>query len=221
MPTILSTKKLALHQKELLLNSGMALVAYNAIVIEYLDFALETNRIENAIFTSKNALKAIEERDLNIQNCFCVGKKTSAAARQLGFHILEIADNAEELASKVLENHKNKEFQFFSGDMRREELPEILKNNNIKFKETTVYSTVLNFRRFDSQFDGIMFFSPSGVKSFTANNKLDTKAFCIGETTATEARKHTSEIIVASKPSIENVIAKVVSEYKKNKNISE
>lgn len=220
MPTILSTKKLALHQKELLLNSGMALVTYDAIKIKPIDFDLETNRIENAIFTSKNAIKAIENRKLNIQHCFCVGEKTAAAARKLGFHILEIADNAKELSEEIIRKYHNKEFQFFSGDMRRDELPEILKKNDIKFKEITVYSTALNFKTFESQFDGIMFFSPSGVQSFTGNNKLDTKAFCIGETTAAEARKHTSEVIIASKPSIENVIAKVVSEYKKTKNIS-
>ena len=54
MPTILSTKKLALHQKELLLNSGMALVTYDAININFFDFELDIQIVENAILTSKN-----------------------------------------------------------------------------------------------------------------------------------------------------------------------
>lgn len=216
MPTILSTKKLALHQKELLLNSGLAVVTYDAIRIKFLDFGLTSNQVENAIFTSKNAVEAVKDHQLSIQNCFCVGEKTAAYAEENGFKVLLLADNAEELAKKIILDHKDKIFQFFCGEIRRDELPELLKKNDIKFKEITVYSTELNPKKFDSQFDGIMFFSPSGVKSYTKSNNLDTIAFCIGETTADEARKHTSEVIVANRPGIENVIAKVVSEYKKN-----
>ena len=72
----------------------------------------------------------------------------------------------------------------------------------------------LNLKKFESKFDGILFFSPSGVQSFTEQNRLNSTAFCIGETTASKAKKHTHEIIIASKPSIENVIVKVVKKLK-------
>ncbi|HKJ47487.1 MAG TPA: uroporphyrinogen-III synthase [Christiangramia sp.] len=214
MPTILSTKKLALNQKELLLNSGIGLVEYDAIKIKFIDFNLESEIIENAIFTSKNAVKAIEKRDLQIENCFCVGEKTRAYLEGQGFKVLENAENAKDLALKIINSYKDREFQFFSGNKRRDELPDLFRRNKIKYKEVNVYKTDLNAKKFESQFDGILFFSPSGVQSFTQNNKISGTAFCIGETTATEARNHTETIIVATKPTIENVITKVVSHFR-------
>jgi uroporphyrinogen-III synthase len=111
-----------------------------------------------------------------------------------------------------------KQLSLFSAEKkRRDELPEILKLENIKCKEIEVYSTGLNPREFPQEFDGILFFSPSAVQSFTAENQLkNTIAFCIGETTATEAKKHTKNIIIATKPSIENVIVQVAKYSKIN-----
>lgn len=214
MPTVLSTKKLALNQKELLLNSGIGLVEYDAISIDFIDFELKISRIQNAIFTSKNAIKAIENRNVEIEYCFCVGEKTANLARQKGFKVMEMADYAEGLALKIIEKHGNKDFHFFSGTNRRDKLPELLKKNKVKLTETAVYNMGLNLKKFESEFDGILFFSPSGVQSFTEQNRLNSTAFCIGETTASEAKKHTHEIIIASKPSIENVIVKVVKKLK-------
>ncbi len=214
MPTVLSTKKLALNQKELLLNSGIGLVEYDAISIKFIDFNLENKSIQNAIFTSKNAIKAVENKNIKIKDCFCVGEKTSAYAVGNGYKVIETAQKSEELALKIIQEHKEKEFHFFSGNIRRDELPELLKKNDIKYNETQVYKTELNKKKFYSEFDGILFYSPSGVQSFTRENKLNTFAFCIGETTASEARKHTEKVITATKPAIENVIVKVVSELK-------
>ncbi|MBT8318657.1 MAG: uroporphyrinogen-III synthase, partial [Gramella sp.] len=144
----------------------------------------------------------------------CVGDKTAAYATEIGLQVIEKVENAEALASKILKDHSKKEFYFFSGNKRRDELPALLEKNNIKLKELRVYNTNLNLKEFKSEFDGIMFFSPSGVESYTSKNLLKTTAFCIGETTASEAKKYTDNIIVAAKPSVENVIAKVVSNLK-------
>ncbi len=170
--------------------------------------------IENAIFTSKNAVKAISSKDVEIENCFCVGEKTSALLEEKGYSISERAENAKELAQKIIQDHSEKEFHFFCGNKRREELPELLREKDIQFSETTVYKTGLNPNKFESDFDGILFFSPSAVQSFTKKNIINTIAFCIGETTANEVKKHSENVIIASKPKIENVIAKVVSNLK-------
>ncbi|MGA8855312.1 MAG: uroporphyrinogen-III synthase [Christiangramia sp.] len=214
MATVLSTKKLALNQKELLLNSGIGLVEYDAISIKFIGFDLKEKLIENAIFTSKNAVKAISSKDVEIENCFCVGEKTSALLEEKGYSISERAENAKELAQKIIQDHSGKEFHFFCGNKRREELPELLREKDIQFSETTVYKTGLNPNKFESDFDGILFFSPSAVQSFTKKNIINTIAFCIGETTANEVKKHSENVIIASKPKIENVIAKVVSNLK-------
>ncbi|MUP45197.1 uroporphyrinogen-III synthase [Gramella sp. BOM4] len=214
MPTVLATRKLALHQKELLLNAGIGLVEYDSIQIEFLDFQLPEKNLKNVIFTSKNAVRAIDNKELQIENCYCVGEKTAELLTAKGFQVVETTDNGQELGKILVDKHSEKSFHFFCGNKRRDELPEILAENQVKLTETEVYKTTLNFRKFDSEFDGILFLSPSAVKSFTEKNKLETTAFCIGETTAAEARKYTKNIVIASRPGIENLIAKAVTHFK-------
>jgi uroporphyrinogen-III synthase len=62
--------------------------------------------------------------------------------------------------------------------------------------------------------DGILFFSPSGIKSYVLKNAITTETlFCIGNTTATEAKKHSTNIIIAKNQTIESVIESVKKHY--------
>jgi len=213
MKSILSTKKLSNSQKQLFLNSGLSLVEYNAIIIETTNFKIPSKKIENAIFTSKNAVNSVIEK-IELKNCFCVGEKTAELLSDNGYHIQEIADYGKDLADIIVKKYATEEFIFFCGNKRRDELPEILQKENIQFKEIEVYKTSLNPQRFPQEFEGVLFFSPSAVQSFTAKNQLkETTAFCIGNTTAAEAQKHTNNIIIATKPTIENVIVQVVNYF--------
>ncbi len=213
--TILSTKTLSSSQKNLLLNANLQFVEYNAIKIEFLDFHSTKTILENAIITSKNSAKAILDKQIEITNCFCVGDKTAASLQENGYFVKETANYGSELGTVIAEKYREEKFSFFCGNKRRPELPSILKENKVDFEEIEVYKTSLNFRDFEQEFDGILFFSPSAVKSFTKENKLaGIPAFCIGKTTAAEAEKHTKKIITATKPSIENVIVQVVKYFK-------
>ncbi|RKS55277.1 uroporphyrinogen-III synthase [Gillisia mitskevichiae] len=219
MATILSTKILAENQKQLLLNSGIGLVEYDAISIGFDNTSLDAPIPRNLIFTSKNGVKGFftqypefQTRELNI---FCVGEKTKAEIEKEGYSVIASADYGEELANLIVKDFQEKEFLHICGSMRREELSKILKAANFSIKELVVYNTRLNFRKFDSSFDGILFFSPSGVKSYCQENDINSStAFCIGATTAAEAKKHTQHIIIANKPSIENVIVQAIKKYK-------
>ncbi|MEW7289354.1 uroporphyrinogen-III synthase [Aquimarina sp. 2304DJ70-9] len=213
-PSILSTKKLSFAQKELVLNSGLGFVEYNGIEIELLEIKKDT-QIQNAIFTSKNAVKAIIESGINVSNCFCVGSTTKKLLEKNGQKVIETAQNASDLAKIIIKKHKNESFLFFCGNLRRNELPDLLQQNNIKVKEQVVYKTYLNSKKFDRSFDGILFFSPSGVQSYVAENSIKkSTVFCIGATTASEAKKHTDTIIIANKPTVENVIVQAVKYFK-------
>ncbi|MBQ4822057.1 uroporphyrinogen-III synthase [Aquimarina sp. MMG016] len=208
--TILSTKKLTVAQKELLLNSGIGFVEFDAIQIEFLEVTNE-KEVENAIFTSKNAVKAIKNSGMNISNCFCVGANTKNFLEENGQKVLETAQNASDLAEIIVENYKNESFLFFCGNLRRDELPGLLKLNNVQLKEQIVYNTYLSSKKFDRVFDGILFFSPSEVQSYVEENQIgDSIAFCIGNTTASEVKKYTRNIVIANKPTVENVIVQVV-----------
>lgn len=215
MPRVLSTKKLSKPQKQLLLNSGIALVEYDAISILFNDFYPGQEFIENAIITSKNSAEAIIKHNIKIGNCFCVGEMTVSLLQSYQYNIIETADYGKNLAEVISDKYKDENFTFFCGNKRREELPFILKKNNVRFKEVEVYRTEINQKHFNGEFDGILFFSPSGIQSFTERNQISNSiAFCIGDTTASEAKKHTSNIIIATKPSIENVIVQVVKKFR-------
>ncbi|MGO1584442.1 uroporphyrinogen-III synthase [Mesonia sp.] len=214
MPTILSTKKLDKHQEQLMLNANISFVSYDAIRISFYKDLLFPQKVENAIVTSKNTWQAIKDK-ISIKNAFVVGIKTTQLLQESGIDIIESTDYGKDLAQKICSTHSAKEFHFFCGKQRRDELPTQLKKNNISFTETQVYDTLENHREFSQEFDGILFFSPSGVKSFCAVNDIKSAtAFCIGTTTAKEAEKHTKNIIIANQPTIENVIVQVVKTYK-------
>lgn len=218
--TILSTKKLQLNQRELLLNAGISFVDYDAIEIQPVTFTL-SRKLKNIIITSQNGAKAIiKSVDLRlIENCFVVGEKTTLLLVENGLKVTKTAHNAEELAHFIAKEHKNESFTYFCGRQRRDELPDILKEEGIVCEEVVVYETHLSKHRFDRTFEGILFFSPSGVVSFTDANPDSTggtTAFCIGETTATSARKYFKNVVISNATSIESTIAKTVTTLKKH-----
>ncbi len=214
MKTVLSTKILKPSQKELFLNSGLSLVEYDAIKIEFLDIKIPFE-YQNYIFTSKNAVKVFlrqinESQKKKIQT-FCVGEKTKALLEDNGLNVVETAEYATALAAIIVKNYKEETFLFLCGNKRRDVLPVAMTENNIQFKELNVYRTILSPKAFHRDFDGILFFSPSGIQSYLSENTIGNSIlFCIGETTAAEAQKHSKNIIVANKPTVENVLVQVI-----------
>ena len=219
MKTVLSTKILTPSQKELFLNSGLGLVEYDALHIELLETEIPSG-YESLIFTSKNAVKGFLNltKDLDHSNIrvFCVGDKTKAVLLENRLNVVKSAENAFELANFIVKKHKNDRFLFLCGNRRREELPETLKKNNIQYKECVVYQAHPVHKKFDRFFDGLLFFSPSGVRSFLLENSIGSEVlFCIGGTTTAEAKKHSSHIITASTPTVENVLVQAIKHFKK------
>lgn len=223
MPSVLSTKKLLPNQRELLLNAGLSFVEYDAISIKEIPFKAE-QPIKNGILSSQNGVAQILAQGLSIEQSFVVGKKTAALLTEKGLKVVEIAKNSTELAHFIAKNHKNEHFYYFCGNKRRDELPTILKETKVSFEEVITYETSLKIQSFDQNFDGVLFYSPSGVEAFAKANpqslplkeeKEGCIAFCIGETTADEARKYTDNIIVSNATTIESTIARAVNYLKK------
>lgn len=210
MPTVLATKKLKENQRSLLLNAGISFVEYNAIKIEFIPFEVPKN-IENAIFTSQNAVNAVRSYELGVRSCFCVGEKTKQLLKENGLNVIKMTEYASELADYLVKTHKDEAFHFFCGNIRSNEIPVRLKENNITFEEIEVYKTTLDPKKFERKFDAILFFSPSGVRSFfLENNTAIGIAICIGKTTAAEAKKYTENVVIANSTTVESVIAKTV-----------
>ncbi len=111
------------------------------------------------------------------------------------------------MAEIIIKSHKNHSFLFICGNRRREELPTILTENTIRYSEIVAYNTLINKQQLDGDFDGVLFYSPSGVQSFTSLNDLSkSRAFCIGESTAKEASRHTDQVEISPHQSIESIL---------------
>lgn len=211
MLTALSTKILKLNQRSLLLHAGISLVEYNAINIEYLPFKVQ-QKVKNAIFTSQNAVLSTQNSKLEIEHCYCVGEKTKALLEEKGYNVVKMTEYATELSAYIVEKYQDEYFYFFCGNIRSDEIPLRLRENNIGLEEIVVYKTTLNPKKFDRTFDAVLFFSPSGVRSFCQENISisNTLFVCIGTTTASEARNFTENVVIANSTTVESVIAKAV-----------
>jgi len=200
-----------------LLHAGFSVVEADFITVESTGFSLEAIR-DNLIFTSSNAVRAVAShpnvQDIRRKPCFVVGEKTAVLLDELGFTVLEIAGSAGALSDIIKNNYKSETFTFCCGNLRMETLPFDLKIAGIGFNEIEVYRTVLTPHVIKADNDGILFFSPSGVESFLAENDIgDAVCFCIGQTTAAMLSGKARNIVIAAKPSVENVIVQCVKYF--------
>jgi uroporphyrinogen-III synthase len=219
MNSIVSTKKLSENQKQMLFDHSISLVEENFIETKTKDFKLE-NINQNLIFTSQNAvLSLLQNTDwetLKSKPVFCVGLKTQELLTEKGFNVIAFTGYAADLAEIISLVYAKETYTFFSGNLRRDVLPNTLKENEITWNEIEVYETNLTSKKIATKTEGILFFSPSAVESYLKLNKIkDEMCFCIGEATseALESKK-IQNIIIAEKPSVENVINDVIEHYK-------
>jgi uroporphyrinogen-III synthase len=215
MPSVLSTKNLTEAQKNLILQAGFSLTAYNAIntvELTNLDY-LKKYQAQNAIITSQKTISILKKWKVDLENVFCVGAKTASKLKPFNAEIVEKKNYGKHLAEVISHQYSDLKFDLFCGKLRNEELPEILKKNKVNFKEHHLYETLSNPKEFKRFFDAILFFSPSGVKSYYENNKFKgERIICIGKTTASAAKEIATQVEIASKPSIESVIVKLVKD---------
>lgn len=217
---ILSTKKLQPNQKQYLLNAGLSVMEADFISVNLRAF--EVNTIyNNLIFTSQNAVISFLHNEkstaLKERKIFCVGIKTKAALEHYGYTVEACTDYAEDLAKIITESYADESYTFFSGNLRRDTLPEALKKAGITMNEVKAYETVLTSHNIKAGLNGILFYSPSGVESYLNKNRIkDEVCFCIGTTTANALQDITQNIVVANQPSVENVIIQCINYYKQN-----
>lgn len=175
------------------------------------------------VFTSKNAVKAVaalvgdEQPNWKI---YSLGPNTSKLVAQLfpGSAIVGTAPSAEGLADIIVADG-NKEVVFFCGDIRLDTLPDRLWKAGVHVRETIVYETISSPEKIDGVFDGILFFSPSGVKSFFEANVVapQTVLFAVGNTTAAEVAKYTgNKVCVSEVPKKEEVLKMAIGYFLKN-----
>ena len=202
----------------MLLNAGVSLVQTDFIETKLLNFEIEKVN-DLLLFTSQNAVESALQNShielLKQRNAICVGIKTKALLEESGFQVLACKDYAAELAKIITSNYKHHSITFLAGNIRRDTLPDALKNAKMKFDEIRAYQTILNPQRIKAIVDGILFFSPSGIESYTKLNKItDEVCFCIGTTTADALQDITENYVIANQPTVENTIIQCINYYK-------
>ena len=206
-------------QKQELVNANFNVIEEDFIETKTIDFELSKVN-DNLIFTSQNAVNSILQHpkceELKAKNVFSIGMKTKDLLTENGFNVIAYTGYAADLAEIISLIYSDESFTFFSGNLRRDVLPNTLEENGILLNEIKVYETKLTSKKVTEKLDGILFFSPSGVESYLKLNTIkDETCFCIGETTAEALEnKKVKTIVIADKPSVENVIAEVVEYYK-------
>jgi uroporphyrinogen-III synthase len=173
------------------------------------------------VFTSMNAVEAVAAWQNEQQpkwNIYCIGTTTNKLVQEYFGEgsIAGTANAATELATLIAEDRFIDSVIFFCGDQRRDELPAILRQNNIEVNEIIVYQTIAVPHKITTTYGGILFFSPSAVESFFSNNTVAARTilFAIGNTTATAIKKYTNnKIIISDAPGKENLVQKMMEYF--------
>lgn len=226
--SILCTRPLNVSLIDEAMQAGIDITELSFIETEPIQSITVQQEIEQAllqtatvVFTSMNAVEAVafyQEGTKPDWDIYCIGTTTNKlAANYFGTDkITGTANDAASLAELIAEDRFIDEVIFFCGDQRRDELPAILKKHDIEVNEIEVYQTIAVPHTIDKVYHGILFFSPSAVASFFKNNKLPetTILFAIGNTTATEIKKYSSnKIIISDEPGKENLVRKMMEYF--------
>lgn len=152
------------------------------------------------IFTSRHAVDHFFHicRELKIEmpadmKYFCISEQTSnylqkyiVIRKRKIFTGLKTAQDLLE----ILKKHKNEKYLFPCSDIRKNDIPDFLKDNGFEFAEAIMYHTVAsNLSDLENVFyDVLAFFSPSGINSLFVNfpdfKQNNTRIAAFGPTTA-------------------------------------
>ena len=217
MKSVLSTIKINKKLENSFKKNNIELTQHDFIKTEIKKFDVP-KKYKNWIFTSKNAVDAVfsSKYKINYQNYnyYCVGENTKCLLIKNGQKVLKMANNSVKLANFIKKNNKKGSYLYFRGSIKNNHFSSFFRNNDISLKEVIVYKTCLTPKKMGKKFDGIMFFSPSGVKSFIAKNEIkNCMCFCIGDTTLNYLQTHNHKGFSVKTPSIENVVNKTINYF--------
>jgi len=205
-------QRLLFHEKVVAESSDFIKISLKRIHPRFLK-----KEIQNVVITSKNAVESLTTNysaiELQFKNIYCVGRRTKRLVEHKIGKVKHVEKNAKKLAEYLVNYIEGTEVTYFCSDIRLDALPTILAENNITVNEIEAYETKYDGLKVDDSIESLMFYSPSTVESFVRSNNGEIIAFCIGETTAKEAKKHFDDVRVAKVPTVESVIELVNAYY--------
>jgi len=158
------------------------------------------------IFTSRNAVdhffNLCQESKVEMpaeMKYFCVSEQTANYLQkyiQIRKRKIFVGKKSAADLLDLFKKHKKEKFLYPCSDVRKDDIPKFMAENNGKMTEAIIYRTVSNDLSDipELNFDMIAFFSPSGIKSLFENypnfvqNNIRIAAF--GPTTAKAVKEH-------------------------------
>lgn len=218
---IFSTKTLSIAQKSTLdQHIGTDMSDFITIRYNRIKPAVIRKPIKHVVLTSQHAVASLLDNfmaeEIKFDNIYCVGRRTKRLIERKIGEVNHVENSAENLANYLVDHVKKESITYFCGDKRRDELPDILEKNGNELEEVISYQTLLTPNKLLKNYDGILFFSPSGIESYIRENSPGKEAaFCIGSTTAKEAKKYFNTVVEAKLPSVDSVLNTVNDYFKK------
>lgn len=175
------------------------------------------------VFTSINAVNAVAAAVSGSPrwSVFCIEEATKKRVLELfpQSAIIASASTGAQLSGLIVK-HAPEAVVFFCGNMRLNTIPEVLKKHQIPYREIVAYNTTKTPQSISKEYDGILFYSPSGVQSFLEVNKIadHTTAISIGPSTSKALKKHTANILESTLPDIKQML-KLTVNLSKNINL--
>lgn len=220
MIKILSTKSLNNGAVDYADSLGVKITCIDYIQTEPTTFdqeAIDWKGIDAVVFTSSNAVKYFFGTGGIVphgKTIFSLSGKTAAELKEYNVEPTFTAINAAALAGAIIGVKAVKNLLHICGNLKLETIETQMASAGINYTPLYVYNTFYgDAKPLAEYYDGIMFFSPSGVQSFLRGNSIqpDVIYCCIGQTTADALRAQNvpAQIIVPEIPSPEAMTVEI------------
>ena len=175
--------------------------------VSYKDFRRDKISIPDytaIIFTSRNAVdnffRICQEAKLEMpaeMKYFCISEQTANYLQKyivLRKRKLFVGTRTAADLFDVIKKHKGENYLYPCSDIRKDDIPEFMRANNMRFTEAVIYRTVASDLSdlAEVKYDCIAFFSPSGISSLFINFpgfvQDGTRIAAFGPTTAKAVR---------------------------------
>lgn len=195
------------------------------IKANYFDVSLDISSYEALIFSSKNAVYALDKIDKNWRNipAFAIGEATASVITKLGGNLAYVASNAygNDFAYEIIEKLKGKKVAFLRAKKVLSNLEEILQFAKIQLDSHVLYETTCNAQNtlYPIEKNSIIIFtSPSTVECFFKSYTWDNSshAVCIGSVTSKALPMYIKNLHVSSKQTIKGCIELAKTLIKQN-----
>lgn len=217
---------------------GVESMPMDDIIAQSSDFFADVSTVQSVVFTSQNAVNALFEESLQRDRLievlrrkpvYTVGESTADSLDEFGIMARFPDDyNGTTLASMMQNDGVNASVLHFCGNLRREEFRVSMISAGVSVLEIEVYrkseiqldeyfiAHSIEKTSFLSAFDGVAFYSPSGVEAFwnqRLNENFVGTYFAIGQTTASALAEHSVTAHVPRIPTSELLIRLIAKHF--------